>query len=809
MSLVSGLLQVFLILGSVNEGRYVNPEDSVLREARCKARCLSELEERSAGTHDPSALTLTGCQENVTCSQCLKPCGQTHTGLDDCKARCQDHESCLNSCLFLDDIKTNRPGLCPPAEEAVGFAAVCVEACTTDASCPARDDKCCDNGCGHTCQKAKGEENRLPARPYIKRIQELTVNNRVVVTWKPSAPQRHSVPLVHVLQSRQNPGEKGKEALWTEWETVKQTTQYSANIDDAILGYWYEFRVATVSTNGSVGFSSGSKALRLSRVPQPPSQPVNLTEGSTTVHDGKIDVEIKWLPPLTSDLPIIRYRVFWSERLSSISPVFVSLKEHRQSVSGNQNSYTIKNLKPDTTYFVEVQAICRYGRKKLRSRRRSFYITTYAIPTAPPVSERPTVFDMAYLDLPMPPTVLNLTVPEVYFSEGQLRAKVTWLTTATPADFVLVQKYTVHWVALVCQDEPQTEAIKKGATTHDTLFTLYDLEYSCHYEVMVRSVSAEGRQSTVTTARFYTPSCHSVKVKGDIAPNCPATPAPQVTMETETVRGMEGTSAILRCNVIGMEAPALSWSRKDGEELTASNHRLLDGALHILSLSAEDSGVYVCSAQNHRGQVATGTVTVIVEKPVLPPKPKELQHSFIITDGNITAHLTWKLPAPAPEDAYHSITGFQVSWGQRSGSSEGQGSSSTMTGATVAVSIPEDLEATFELSLADLDEGTVYVVQVQVLSTVGAGPAQKISFTTPVLNFNTQLQEPSAQEEEHNSHMNNKEKKDKYDTEHNFKERTLKSTSGSWSLKMHQSYFMQGSLLLFALLKIGVTGVVL
>jgi WAP-type (Whey Acidic Protein) 'four-disulfide core' len=39
-----------------------------------------------------------------------------------------------------------KPGLCPPP--GIG---ICVEACQSDDSCPGAQ-KCCFNGCGHTCQ---------------------------------------------------------------------------------------------------------------------------------------------------------------------------------------------------------------------------------------------------------------------------------------------------------------------------------------------------------------------------------------------------------------------------------------------------------------------------------------------------------------------------------------------------------------------------------------------------------------------------------------------------------------------------------
>ena len=43
--------------------------------------------------------------------------------------------------------------------------------------------------------------------------------------------------------------------------------------------------------------------------PRPPSVPQNLTEGDTSIHDGKVSISIHWKPPRKSDLPVTRYKV--------------------------------------------------------------------------------------------------------------------------------------------------------------------------------------------------------------------------------------------------------------------------------------------------------------------------------------------------------------------------------------------------------------------------------------------------------------------------------------------------------------------
>ena len=47
---------------------------------------------------------------------------------------------CLN-------FKTEKRGECP---DMSGLMGICVEGCSGDSDCPG-EQKCCSNGCGHTC----------------------------------------------------------------------------------------------------------------------------------------------------------------------------------------------------------------------------------------------------------------------------------------------------------------------------------------------------------------------------------------------------------------------------------------------------------------------------------------------------------------------------------------------------------------------------------------------------------------------------------------------------------------------------------
>lgn len=63
----------------------------------------------------------------------------------------QKQTECVTSRDFLTSLRLSRQGDCPPPQRATGFAAACVESCSSDQHCPS-PRKCCANGCGHTCQ---------------------------------------------------------------------------------------------------------------------------------------------------------------------------------------------------------------------------------------------------------------------------------------------------------------------------------------------------------------------------------------------------------------------------------------------------------------------------------------------------------------------------------------------------------------------------------------------------------------------------------------------------------------------------------
>ncbi|KAF9807223.1 hypothetical protein SFRURICE_008616 [Spodoptera frugiperda] len=96
---------------------------------------------------------------------------------------------------------------------------------------------------------------------------------------------------------------------------------------------------------------------------------------------------------------------------------------------------------------------------------------------------------------------------------------------------------------------------------------------------------------------------------------------PKVTLQPELqVAASEGGKATLRCLFHGNPPPKITW-RHGKQEIdgSAGRYRLMsDGALEIVSLYRNDTGVYICVADNGLG-VATQEIHLVVNDPVKTP----------------------------------------------------------------------------------------------------------------------------------------------------------------------------------------------
>ncbi|XP_030057488.1 anosmin-1 [Microcaecilia unicolor] len=104
-------------------------------------------------------------------------------------------------------------------------------------------------------------------------------------------------------------------------------------------------------------------------------------------------------------------------------------------------------------------------------------------------------------------------------------------------------------------------------------------------------------------------------------------------------------------------------------------------------------------------------------------KPENLSASFIVHEGNITGHFSWKL---SKANLQHPMTGFQVTWAEVTTESR----QNSLPNSIISQSqiLPADH---YVLTVTNLRPSMLYRLEVQVLTTGGEGPATMKSFRTP------------------------------------------------------------------------------
>lgn len=485
-----------------------------LLTAQCRSRCMEEFEVAQfsqAISRNSQEDFLEKCGSYGRCKACVKPCSLAGGVLTDCESKCDEDEGeCLKTCNYLRANAVTKPGSCPQALAAIGFEAACMESCTADTHCDGHL-KCCANGCGWTCQEPVNLGTGVPAIPTYIHWREL--NHRTATLWWDDTMRFSHVPVVYILKERKYfNGEKPDPNDKKGWVQILQTTRPIANVSIS-AGYTYQYEVAAVSSQGSLGFSNASKEFRSSLEIRDPNPPRNLRVGKTVFAGDTQRVTIKWDPPAELDFPITRYKIFYSKT----SPEYSNLEEHQKTVHGDRHSLTLKDLQPGTQYLVQIQAIIQVGKKRYRSTKESMHMVTDR--------PKPKAVDALHIRSQHNIKVQNLTVGTPYFHKGNLKAQVYW--NIAPGKGHKISKYLIYWQSTDnCQKHSKNWKLltmdeKQEAFSRNTNFELYHLIYDCQYQVDVSAVNLDGRQGALVSTNFTTPPCEDIVVKGSVEIDCP------------------------------------------------------------------------------------------------------------------------------------------------------------------------------------------------------------------------------------------------------------------------------------------------
>ncbi|XP_003978488.2 anosmin-1b [Takifugu rubripes] len=567
---------------AVSLARRSSPEQEDVQEkihsARCTSRCLTlhMTQLTAAFRHLQSDQVLDWCDSHRRCAQCLQPCKELwETKRILSPKSCEKQTECVTSREFLTSLRSSRQGDCPPPQRATGFAAACVESCSSDQHCPS-PRKCCSNGCGHTCQPPANLYKGVPLKPRRDMNFEEDPEGHLKVTWV-SKFNISMEPVVYILQSRWNIGIHPSEDHASPWTTVAMTLSEDAVLSELRPQRWYQFRVAAINSHGSRGFTTPSKHYMSSKDPSPPEPPVNVRVSNQTLEwTGSqpgtqlversrgsgitVAVLLTWEPPREGDLPVRNYRVTWMDRNTHTThkhthtlhahthsnmhtlpthsrPVDQGKRESNARVTqGAQCELWLHGLLPAASYLLSVQTVAYWGQKRLKSPKLQIVFTTITqrgedfsneLPSSSSASSPPSTPSLSSSSssssdlphsslLPHPESPLNPVTP------GNLRLEV-----AAPHYHDNQLQVKVFWKLpnhgkqrhpgpYVLRWRPHTcstnvSSTEKTTTVQGTHHTITGLLFACKYRVSV-AMRADLRSEAV--AWVTTPACTSVRVRG-------------------------------------------------------------------------------------------------------------------------------------------------------------------------------------------------------------------------------------------------------------------------------------------------------
>ncbi|XP_063390382.1 anosmin-1 isoform X1 [Cydia fagiglandana] len=431
----------------------------------------------------------------------------------------ENRTQCRSQCRLQEQ----KPGTCP-GYDTVQWQAACVKACDLDYQCDGTQ-RCCHSGCSSACSEPVDLLTLpgLPALPVIEEVKEK--RKSILIRWSDGVGDlARAVPgrILYLLEEQHHLGPKYEEARLAGWNLLVRTNKTKISLRNLLKpGRWYRFRVASVSSTGSRGFSSPSAPFTPRKGPRAPPPPKRLrVRPAVRTENGTVTVRLEWKEP-NSDLPINRYKVFWSRRVRGVTGDLDSVLVNHQTVPKDQTYAEIKELTPNAMYFFQVQTISQFGTGKLRSDKAAvFYNTTSTHVTVgnpssewrsdlsvkKPVSVTKKIKSIySYLkkkarketgnrqlnynlaprslkkqDKDKRVTVKGLKLHKVIWQNGKLKARISW----NPISALENRRYVVQWRTEKCEN-PQHEHKILSATTEQTTFEIYELDYYCTYKVNV------------------------------------------------------------------------------------------------------------------------------------------------------------------------------------------------------------------------------------------------------------------------------------------------------------------------------------
>ncbi|GFO16551.1 anosmin-1-like [Plakobranchus ocellatus] len=482
---------------------------------QCNAFCITQYHTRLKKASSPENLSLTAhsalrdCRKNTQCKWCLFACQRPkkdYVNHKDCLSDCQNsrtqnniatREACYDGCNFIAKSLDSKHGNCPSPAHLSSLRSSCIEECQADRTCSGMS-KCCNTTCGQICHRPV-MQNVFPSMPKDLQFKERR-DGGLLVEWSREEEPSIISPVVYILRWW---------CPYTEGVLYSITTRRRVRLpgypDGVHPGMRCNYMLAAINIKGSVGFTSPVTYIKRFLKPSPP---LNLERTRSKLHDGKVDLTVRWEPPeFTDGKPVDRYLVFWIVGLPTNGKI-IRLPVQRKTVKAGRTSCTIPNLEPGVMYFVQVRAIVDWGGKTFRGRPASTYVDSYTSPQ-PPEEEDLDIQREAFIS---ESRVYNIMVDEPMFVSSELTARVAWSLYSSEST---VEHYKLYWTLDVCDGEAKhrkTQArLTQEATTYKQEFHMYGLESGCVYEVKIHTANHLGDLGQGQKQYFRTPPCHKTK----------------------------------------------------------------------------------------------------------------------------------------------------------------------------------------------------------------------------------------------------------------------------------------------------------
>ncbi|XP_050532743.1 anosmin-1 isoform X2 [Daktulosphaira vitifoliae] len=358
-----------------------------------------------------------------------------------CIAKCHHHPApqqpkCYSSCLNEPWIK---PGGCPVADlDDVSLDRPCLEQCSADDFC---------------------DGQRLPDKPTVVAVEDY--GKPLVVEWTPVDYDSNSHHVTYLLQERHHAGVKYVPERMTPWTIVTRTDKTREPLKRLqTVGRWFQFRVAAVNENGTRGYSQPCVPFFVDPGSpiEPPGPPENVKVSSLKwTNDDYQQCVLSWSPPANSALPIRKYKVYISEQDG------YHLYHKRHVLPADILRFHIKKLNTNSEYFLQVQAISEFGRKKLAGQKASVTLKT---------EEKKLSVKMNKIN--------GLKVVNYYNSTKNdlFNVKISWRPVSMTSKKLT---YTLTCIPQNCKFDSKTF----NATTIHPFFDMFSLNRMCKYLIIV------------------------------------------------------------------------------------------------------------------------------------------------------------------------------------------------------------------------------------------------------------------------------------------------------------------------------------